>query len=426
MVLERTHQVIKTRANSMNIFLVLLFFSLTITLLTCIYFLWYYKELAKYADADFKVNLDYSYLPLISIIIPTYNEAATIEDKIKNTLGLNYPPDKIEIIVIDSASTDGTPDKVESNERVKLIKQTERLGKSAALAEVFKIISGKIVVITDADALLDRDALVKSLPYLADNKVGAVTGKQILVNPNEAIYQKSEQSYRDLFDMIRSAESRLGSTMIFNGPFMAFKREVLEAPRQNSVADDTEMAIQVIKKGYRALYVADALFYENIPQSDKSRIKQKERRAQGLIQSFWWHRDMLFNKKYGIFGTLIFPAEFTAHFVLPFALFLSFITIAVSLYIDFISTLILAGVYFALISLYAIAVYLIIGKTISTSPETEKKINSKIILITFLSFLQLQFALFSGGVKLMIFGTAHKWEQISDARSKIEVEINRK
>ncbi|NJD77048.1 MAG: glycosyltransferase [Candidatus Methanoperedens sp.] len=410
----------------MDIFLVLLFFSLTITLLTCIYFLWYYKKLAKYANADFKVNLDYSYLPLISVIIPTYNEAATIEDKIKNTLGLNYPPEKIEIIVIDSASTDGTPDKVKSNERVKLIKQAERLGKSAALAEVFKIINGEIVVITDADALLDRDVLVKSLPYLADSKVGAVTGKQILVNPNEAIYQKSEQSYRDLFDMIRSAESRLGSTMVFNGPFMAFKREALEAPQQNSVADDTEMAIRVIKKGYRALYVADALYYENIPQSGKSRLKQKERRAQGLIQSFWWHRDILFNKKYGNFGTLIFPAEFAVHFVLPFALFLSVITIAVSLYIDFISTLILAGVYFSLISIYAIAVFLFIGKSMNTQLETEKKINPRKIIITFLSFLQLEFALFSGGVKLMMFGTAHKWEQISDARSKIEVKVDRK
>ncbi len=410
----------------MSIFLVLLFFSLTITLLTCIYFLWYYKELAKYADADFKVNLNYSYLPSISIIIPTYNEAASIKDKIKNTLGLNYPQDKIEVIVIDSASTDGTPDKVENNEKVKLIKQTERLGKSAALAEIFKIVNGEIVVITDADALLDRDILVKSLPYLADNKVGAVTGKQILINPNEAIYQKSEQSYRDLFDMIRSAESRLGSTMVFNGPFMAFKREVLEAPQQNSVADDTEMAFQVIEKGYRALYIADALFYENIPRSGKSRIKQKERRAQGLIQSFWWHRGILFNKKYGDFGTLIFPAEFAVHFILPFALFLSVITIAVSLYIDFISTLIISGVYFALISIYAIAVYLIIGKSIKTPLETEKKINPKKIIITFLSFLQLQFALLSGAVKLILFGTAHKWEQISDARSKIEVEVNRK
>lgn len=404
----------------MTLLIILLLISLIITALICIYFLRYCRGLAKYIDADFNVHLDYSYQPSISIIIPTYNEAVAIEDKIKNTLALNYPLDKTEIVVIDSASTDGTPDIAERFEHIKVIRQTERKGKAFALAEVFKAVTGEVVVITDADAILDKNVIIKALPYLSDKSVGAVTGKQVLINPNETISQKSEQSYRDFFDILRILESKLESTMIFNGPFMAFKREVLEAPPQNSVADDTEMAFKVIKKGYRTLYVPEAIFYENIPLSERSRIKQKERRAQGLVQSFWRHRDFLFNKKYGKFAGIIFPAEFAVHIILPFMMFLSLIMVAVSLFIDFTFTLIVAGTFCVFIAIYAIPVYSIIEKSFNNSSKTDGS-YIKNLIITIQSFIQLQFALLKGALKLMLFGTSHKWEQISDARQKIKV-----
>ena len=405
----------------MNLIILPLLLSLTITTLSTIYFLRYCKGLTKYISTDLDINKDRSYRPTVSIIIPTYNEALVIEDKIKNTLSLNYPSDKTEIIVIDSASTDGTADIAQRFNQIRTIRQTERHGKSAALAEVFKVTNGEIVVITDADAILDKDVLNNALPYLADRTVGAVTGKQVLINPNKTVSQKSEQTYREFFDLIRTAESNLGYTMIFNGPFMAFKREVLEAPAENSVADDTEMAIKVIKKGYHTLYIPEALFYENIPLSNRSRIKQKERRAQGLVQSFWRHRGMLFNKRYGKFGTTIFPAEFAVHLVLPFALFASVIVTAVSLLIDLSSTLIITLVYFTVTAAYAVVVYSDIGKFLSDPTSAKESSRIKNITITFRSFLQLQFALLTGALKLMIFGSKHKWEQISDVREKIDV-----
>ncbi len=399
----------------MNILLIPLLLTLAITALISIYFLLYCWKLAKYIDGSLNVSLDPSYQPLVSIIIPTYNEANTIDDKLKNTLALNYPSDKVGIVVIDSASTDGTPEIAERFERVKVIRQKERHGKSSALAEVFKVVTGEVVVITDADAILDENVLNEALPYLADKSVGAVTGKQVLVSPNITISQKSEQSYRDFFDAVRTLESRLDSTMIFNGPFMAFKRNVLEAPPSDSVADDTEMALRVIKKGYRALYIPEAIFYENIPLSNKSRIKQKERRAQGLVQSFWRHRDMLFNKKYGKFGTAVFPAEFAVHLALPFALLISLIALVISLYIDLASALTITSIYLLIVGIHVAAVYSDINKILNAS---KKGTSIILILITFLSFVQLQFALLSGALKMVIFGTSHIWEQISEVRKK--------
>jgi len=387
--------------------------SMTITALISFWFLRYCKGLAKYKNASFNVSIDSSYQPTVSIIIPTYNEASSIKDKIENAIELNYPPEKVKIIVIDSASTDGTADIAERFESVKVIRQPERKGKSSALAEVFKVATEEIVVITDADAMLDKDVLKNAMPYFADKSVGAVTGKQILINPNETISQQSEQTYREFFDTIRTIESKIASTMIFNGPFMAFRQNVLEAPPQNSVADDTEMAIHVIKKGYRALYIPEAIFYEKIPLSNESRIKQKERRAQGLVQSFWRHRDILFNTKYGKFGTDVFPSEFAVHLLLPFALMISIIVFSISLYIDMTSSLIITSIYLFAVGIYTLAVYSDINKIVNSS---NKDANIKDIMITFLSFMQLQFALLSGALKMVIFGTSHIWEQISDIR----------
>jgi cellulose synthase/poly-beta-1,6-N-acetylglucosamine synthase-like glycosyltransferase len=361
-------------------------------------------------------------LPFISVIVPTYNESILISEKIQNTLSVNYPKNKIEVIVIDSASTDGTASIAGKFEDVKVIVQLERKGKSSALAEAFTCVEGEIIVITDADAMLDKDALLITVQYLSDKKVGAVTGKQVLITPSGTQFEEKERSYRDIFDFIRNAESNMHSTMIFNGPLMAFKREILEAPAPNSVADDTEMAILVIKKGYRTLYAPEAIFYENIPLSDKSRLKQKQRRAQGLVQSFWKHKDMLFNSKYGLFGKEIFPAEFAVHIILPFALLISGITVSTGLYVNFWNSLLITIAFLLINAAYAAFVYSHVGSFMGTNKDegAENKIIQK-IGVTTISFLQLQYALLMGSLKLLLFGSHFKWEQIADARYQKDI-----
>ena len=402
--------------------ILLLIFILSITTLVSTYFLHHCKRLLKYVQCDkYEKVKRIKEKHLVSIVIPTYNESFVIKDKIRNTLSLKYQGE-IEIYVIDSASTDGTSDIAAEFEEINVVRQSERRGKSSALAEVFSLVKGDIILITDADAMLDEDVIPIIIEYLSNEYVGAITGKQVLMTPGEHGFEEKERSYRDIFDFIRTAESNMHSTMIFNGPLMAFKKEVLEAPSPDSVADDTEMALLVIKKGYRALYAREAIFYENIPLSDKSRLKQKERRAQGLVQSFWRHRDMIFNNRYGKFGTEIFPAEFAVHIVLPFALLISCFTIMLGLFNDFCSSLIVISAFFLLNLIYAASTYTKISRSMGTGHDEEDKRSPFLkIAITATSFLQLQYALLMGSLKLMIIGNDHKWEQISDARYKRDI-----
>ncbi len=375
------------------------------------WFLRYCNLLVNYKKADSGIKTETDYKPLISIIIPTYNEELMIGDKIRNTFELNYPKEKREVIVVDSASTDNTVNIVKNFDSLILITQKERKGKAHALAEAFKHAKGELLLITDADTMLNKDVLEKIVPFFADSTLGAATGRLSLLG-KESASKTSEQAYKTFFDILRIFESRIASTMIFNGPLMVFRANIIEPPSVNSVADDTEMALQVIRKGYRAIYVPEAVFFERVPASNNIRLRQKERRAQGLVQSFIRHRDMLFNDKYGWFGKVIFPAEFIVHVLFPFALIITiFSTIFSFLYEPVQTFLITITVAFIMLA-YAISIY----RKLERKTEGETKSNFKDILVTIFSFLQLEFALFKGAVKLLLYGSSHKWEQIKEVR----------
>jgi cellulose synthase/poly-beta-1,6-N-acetylglucosamine synthase-like glycosyltransferase len=395
----------------MNIFFEVFFFFLFLITFFSLWFLRYCNLLLKYKNKDHGIKQDPFYQPMVSIIIPVYNEELMIGNKINNTFELEYPEEKREIIVVDSASIDNTVKIVNNFKNITLLTQPERMGKSHALSLAFKYAKGDLVLITDADAMLNQDVLEKIVPLFADPSIGAATGKLSLVG-KDSTSKISEQAYRTFFDTLRFYESSIASTMIFNGPLMVFRSSIIEAPPINSVADDTEMALQVIKKGYRAIYIPEATFFERVPSRNSIRLKQKERRAQGLIQSFIKHRNMLFADNYGLFGKMIFPAEFIIHVLFPFLIIFTFFCMIPSFYYKPVQTLLIMAIAIIIIFSYAIGVYRKFG--LESNDGTKSNFIS--IMITIFSFIQLQLALFKGAVKLFLFGSSHKWEQIKEVR----------
>lgn len=169
--------------------------------------------------------------PSFSLVVPTYNEESTIVQKLRNLMEQDYP--KMEIILVDSASEDRTVQLIErfvkdNSMTVKLITEKERKGKASALNGVLKKhCSGTIIVITDADAIWEKDALRKLASNFSDPTIGAATGRQILLNANQNLTTKLEKVYRSIFEVLRIGESSLDSTPIFNGPLMAFRSDLL-------------------------------------------------------------------------------------------------------------------------------------------------------------------------------------------------------
>lgn len=352
--------------------------------------------------------------PKVSLLIPTYNEEAVIRRKLSNVESLEYPEGKLEVIVVDSASTDTTRQLVRnimenSPTQFQLIVQRERLGKASALNYAVQHCRGDVVLMTDADAILEKNALKKIVENFNDPDVGAATGKLFILNADDSSVTKLEKSYRSIYEIIRLGESNMDSTPIFNGPITAFRKELFDGLEPDTVTDDIELCIRIREKGFRAIYDPEAIAYEYAPISLKSRMRQKTRRAQGAIQSIIRHRGMLFNRRYGKYGFVIFPCEFFMHLISPILLLFLIFLFGIVATRGQALTLLLMGAVIILVG--AIALFSFVLQTLM--PDRTLIINPVNILVTFVS---LQASLILGFSALLFRKKNYRWEKIDDVR----------
>ncbi|RLG78824.1 MAG: glycosyltransferase family 2 protein, partial [Thermoprotei archaeon] len=252
--------------------------------------LYYYHLKRRYLNKPWNIKTDENYKPKVTIIVPTYNEAKLIEKKLDNIYEQEYPRDKLEVIVIDSASTDGTPElvrrwmKKRPDIDLKLITENERRGKAYALNHALKHATGEIAIITDVDALWPNKTLMKSLKWFADPIVGAVS---CLKKPVGSNVKGIEKYYRQYYNILRVAESKAHSTPIFHGELAAFRRSLLEKLSgfpTDLGADDSHTATQIALMRYRAIIPEDLWVEEIVP--NENYFWWRIRRAQHLIQHF--------------------------------------------------------------------------------------------------------------------------------------------
>lgn len=263
-----------------------------------------YLYMKHKSNAAWPTKVDDSYTPKVSIIIPTYNEAEIIRFKLSNTCRLDYPGNLIEIVVVDSNSSDGTAqivkEFIEKNPQfeIKLVLEEQRKGKSHALNVALAQCTGEVIAISDADCFWPKDILTKAVPYLADPSVGAIGGPKILFNKDQTWITRMEQGYLKSANMLRLGESKAGSTLFFEGGFSAFRRDTLERfdPYETG-SDDCGTVLSVVEQGFRAMLVVDAKFYSSFPATFRGKISIKLRRTIQLVHVFSRYLNMLFAGK---------------------------------------------------------------------------------------------------------------------------------
>jgi len=300
----------------------------------------------------------------IDIIITTFNEEMVIERKLRNCFNLDYPKEKYNVIVVDDFSTDDTVAIVKKFKNVCLLKNKYNKGKCGAMRTGFENTSSELVAITDADILLKNDAIKIAIPYLKNKNIGAVCGMQkLLMGKDKPSF--FEDIYREIYTKIRLIESKIDSAPIMHGQFMIIKRSNLVCVNEETYADDTDMAIKIRKKGYKTKYIKECIFYEESPKSFKELYDQKIRRGTGLIQVFWRHKNVLFNPKYGLFGLVIFPFEFSLYLLQPLLSFIFFIAIFfVLLLINKMYSLIYAILIFLILQIPSVKTYMVMNKAL--------------------------------------------------------------
>jgi len=255
----------------------------------CGTYLAYFLYMRKYAKKPWDIKIDRSFHPEISILIPVHNEESKVESKLENIKSISYPKEKMEIIVVDDASEDNSVEKVKHFMRrnpglnIRLIRQTLRGGKSVALNKALAASTKPIIIVSDADTRWPPDILQEVLPYLSDPQIGAITGKGINENAEKSWVTRAENTYLQLANLLRLGESKIHSTIRFEGGFCAYKRDAFESFDCETGSDDSGTALGIVQRGYRSILVPEALFYTSFPASLVGKFRVKVRRANQLI-----------------------------------------------------------------------------------------------------------------------------------------------
>jgi len=205
--------------------------------------------------------------PMISMIIAAYNEEQDIAHKLENSLALDYPRDKLEIIVVSDGSTDKTAEIVRNYaiQGVKLVNLVQNVGKASAQNETVKQAVGDILLFTDANVSLQRDAVHKLVRHFLDNTVGCVVGRVTYINEGETGVSEGEGLYWRYELFLRHKESQVGNLVAGSGPIMAIRKTLFE-PLDSAISDDFVLPMKSAIKGCRTLYEPEAISSERLYQ----------------------------------------------------------------------------------------------------------------------------------------------------------------
>jgi len=231
------------------------------------------------------VTKDDNYEPSVSLIIAAYNEEAIIAEKLNNCLLLNYPKDKLEIIVFSDASTDRTAEIVKSFEQdhIILIDLTERKGKTAGQNLAATQATGEIIIFSDANALYQEDAIRKIVRNFNDPSVGCVCGELVYYSEDKSLIGDAENVYWDYEKFIKRQEDRAASILGANGSIYAVRKQ-LYSPLPEDIISDFIEPFKIIAQGYRVVYEPEAISFEH---STTNFIEEYHRKKRIINRSFY-------------------------------------------------------------------------------------------------------------------------------------------
>jgi len=222
--------------------------------------------------------------PRVSLVIAAYNEASCIADKIRNSLALDYPADRLEVLVGSDGSTDGTNEIVRSfsDPRVRLVAGT-RGGKVSVLNRCIPAAAGEIVVLSDANTEIDTAALKKLVRHFDDPDVGAVCGKLRLYNPTRNDFEES--SYWAYESLIKLYEGKRGAVVGANGGLYAIRRALFAQLPPGTICDDFVIPMRILDSGFRVVYEPAAWAQEETTEDYGLEFGRRTRIAAGNFQS---------------------------------------------------------------------------------------------------------------------------------------------
>ncbi|MBI4144975.1 glycosyltransferase family 2 protein [Candidatus Woesearchaeota archaeon] len=245
--------------------------------------------------ARFVRRNDAQYEPGVSVVIPAYNESANIRASVESVLNQDYPPEKLEMIVVDDGSTDGTQDILKGYPAIK-VRRLDHQGKVSALNAGVAAASHPFVFTLDADTVIVPDCVRNLVRPFADGHVGAVCGNNVVRNRRSILGAFQNVEYH-LLNLIANSFSRLFNNGIwFFGSLACYRKSVLVGIggfKPHARAEDQDIALEIKRAGYRTLNVPDALGETVAPSNLRQLHRQRSRWWVGTLQALFKNRALL-------------------------------------------------------------------------------------------------------------------------------------
>jgi len=258
--------------------------------------------------------------PTVSVIITAYNEERDLTAKLENTLALDYPPELLEIIVASDCSTDRTDEiaRAFAARGVRLVRQQQRLGKTAAQNMAVAEACGEIILFSDATSLYEPNVLRMMMPSFADSTVGCVAGRLIYVDPMDSRVGRGARSYWSYETFLKKHESRIFSLIGASGCLYAVRRSAYVTLYPEACSDFI-IATKMVEQNLRAIYEPNAVCTEETNRQSDKELKMRVRVIAQTFSDLWRHREMMNPFRSGFYAVQLLSHK-VMRYLVPFFL----------------------------------------------------------------------------------------------------------
>jgi len=240
-------------------------------------------------------------LPEVTLLVAAYNEKDYVDAKVKNSLELEYPKDKLKIVWVTDGSDDGTPELLRQYQEVTVCHNPERAGKIEAMNRGVKLSTTPIIIFSDANTMLGKESVRRIVRFFVDPNVGCVSGeKRIFSNEKDTAAGAGEGLYWKYESFLKRYDARLYSVVGAAGELFAIRCELFTEVERDTLLDDFIISLRIAMQGYVTQYDQDAYAYETSSANVREELKRKIRIAAGGFQSMVRLAPLLNIFRYGI------------------------------------------------------------------------------------------------------------------------------
>jgi cellulose synthase/poly-beta-1,6-N-acetylglucosamine synthase-like glycosyltransferase len=250
--------------------------------------------LKKFSQRHNKEEKSIGFFPPVTLIVTAYNEEKIIHEKIKNLLELDYPADKIRMMIIADGSTDDTKSIVAQYPAIQLLYLPERKGKYAAIKRAVKQVTTPVIIFSDANTMLNSQSIKKMVQHFSDPKTGGVAGEKKIINgPGAGAVGAGEGLYWQYESFMKKLDAGLHTVIGAAGELFSIRTELFRELSDDLIIDDFVISMQICLQGYRIAYEPEAFSTEPPSATLAEEEKRKVRISAGAYQSVGYLKDAL-------------------------------------------------------------------------------------------------------------------------------------